>query len=160
MKIHYINLTNGIEAIKEHNLINYRFIRIQSTHCEQKRWDDILNNISDDFLMNVALGNECIVYDYGANKKISRAVWQGLEWIKFCLYKIWYDSNYKLEGRSNKSDNYFHEQFINLDKKTLKRIKYYRKFLSNKEINITSVTNSTSHDNDINFYKNILKGNN
>lgn len=37
MIYHFINLTNGIEAIEEHHLTDYRFIRIQSTACEQSR---------------------------------------------------------------------------------------------------------------------------
>ena len=40
--ISYINLTNGIEAIRKYNLSEYRFIRIPSTYCEQKLWNDIL----------------------------------------------------------------------------------------------------------------------
>ena len=77
--IHFINLSNGIKAITDYNLSDYRFIRLQSTTCEQKRWEEILLTISDDFLISLALGYHCIVYDYGANKNVPRDVWQGLK---------------------------------------------------------------------------------
>lgn len=77
----YVNLTNGIEAISQLNLSDYSFIRIQSTICEQKLWDRLIQDLDYDFLMNVALGNKCVVYDYGANKPIPRAIYQGLEFI-------------------------------------------------------------------------------
>lgn len=84
---HFINLTNGIQAIEDYKLSDYSFIRIQSTACEQKRFEEIVVTLSDDFLMSCAMGRNCIVYDYGANKTIPRAIWQGLEWVKFVLYK-------------------------------------------------------------------------
>lgn len=47
--------------------VDYRFIRIQSTLCEQKNWDRILQELDYDFLMHAAHGNEIIVYDFRAN---------------------------------------------------------------------------------------------
>ena len=72
----YINLTNGVEAISTLQG-DYRFIRIQSTVCEQKLWDRLIQDLDYDFLMNLALGHKCIVYDFGARKPIPRAVYQG-----------------------------------------------------------------------------------
>ena len=86
----YINLTNGIEAIPEYDLSQYSFIRIQSTACEQHLWDRLLQELDYDFLINVALGNECVIYDYGTRKPVPRAVYQGVEFIKFVLNKLWY----------------------------------------------------------------------
>lgn len=58
----YINLTNGVEAIPMLEFWNedYRFIRIQSTICEQKNWDRLIQDLDYDFLMNLALGHKCI----------------------------------------------------------------------------------------------------
>lgn len=153
--INYINLTNGIQAIKDYGLKEYRFIRIQSTHCEQKRWEDILNNLSDDFLMNVALGNKCIIYDYGAKKDTPRAIWQGLEFIKFILNKLWYNIDYTLVGRSKTSKNYFNS--IKINEKIIIKLCYYKKFLNGK-IDIQSITSGTDKDGKIDFYNNIIKG--
>lgn len=43
----YINLTNGVEAIPMLKFWNedYRFIRIQSTICEQKNWDRLIQDL-------------------------------------------------------------------------------------------------------------------
>ena len=72
MKFNYINLTNGIEAIPRLSG-NYKFIRIQSTICEQKLWDKLIQELDYDFLMNLALGNECIVYDFWSKKTYSKS---------------------------------------------------------------------------------------
>ena len=81
----YINLTNGIEGIEIYNITDYSFIRIQSSHLENKRYDLMINSLSDDLLMNLAIGNNCTIIDFGANKTVSRACWQGVEFIKFIL---------------------------------------------------------------------------
>lgn len=46
----YVNLTNGIEAISQLNLSDYSFIRIQSTICEQKLWDRLIQDLDYDSL--------------------------------------------------------------------------------------------------------------
>lgn len=143
---HYINLTQGLRAILEYNLTDYRYIRIQSTWCEQHHWSDILMTLSDDFLMNVALGHECIIYDYGAHRKVPRSIWQGLEWIKFVLYRIWYNVTYEVRGRLDKSaQQYFEEQYKLLSDKVKTRIKYFNQYTQGK-INIRSITDSTLED--------------
>jgi hypothetical protein len=147
----FINLTNGIQAIEDYNLKNLHFIRIQSTWCEQKEWERIILTISDDFLMYAALNVPCVVYDYGANKNIPRAIWQGLEWIKFVLTRVWYNTDYHIKSRGSKSmENYFNVELKRLSAIAYNRIAYYRKYLTNpvtKQFNIQAVTNSTDKDN-------------
>lgn len=154
--VNFINLTNGIEAIQEYNLKNWRAIRIQSCACEQKLWEDILNSLSDDFLLNVALGNKVIVYDYGANKEISRAVWQGLEWIKFVLYQGWIGEVYYPQGRAEPMKDYFQQVYYGLGKRVRKRLGYFKKFFNGK-IDIQSVTSSTIKDGNYELYVDMLK---
>jgi hypothetical protein len=154
MLIHYINLTNGIQAINDFKLVDYRFIRIQSTTCEQKRFAELIMTISDDFLLNAVLGNKLIVYDYGAGKEIPRAIWQGLEWIKFCLFRRWLNEVYVPEyPRSQRCLNYFHEQYAILGNRERTRLDYFKKFYMNKGINITSIQSSTQKDGDYLYYK-------
>lgn len=156
---HYVNLTNGIQAIKDYGLEDYSFIRIQSTACEQKLWDYILQDLSHDFLMNVALGNTCIVYDYGSrsDKGVPRAVWQGLEFIKFCLYKCWYDIKYPIKGRA-KDPIYFDYTYRNLKKRTKTKLKYFKKFASGS-ISIESRCEKTDKDGKKNWYVEVVKEN-
>ena len=71
----YLNLTNGIEALeclKPANLNASNLVRIQSTACEQKRWDFILQDLDYSFLMDIALGENVTVVDYSAKKENTR----------------------------------------------------------------------------------------
>lgn len=160
MRIDYINLTNGIEALL--NLPDdYHFIRIQSTICEQKNWDRLIQDLDYDFLMNVALGNEYYIYDYGARKPIPRAVYQGLEFLKYVLYRRWLSLEYKSnvvrrkDAKRNNCNDYFEKCYRNLKNRTLKKLDYFIPYVVG-EINIISVTSSTIHDGDKEYYKSIL----
>lgn len=162
--LHYVNLTNGIEAIPEIKG-DYRYIRIQSTACEQHLWDKIIQDLDYDFLMNLALGNECIVYDYGANKPISRAMYQGMLFIEYVLYKHWLGAEYvPLVRRNNNSEGqncerFFNNAYRNLDRKTIKKLNYFKLFIPKgmSEINIHTISRATSHDGDKLFYFNIIQ---
>lgn len=155
---HFINLTNGIQAIQDYKLTDYRFIRLQSTACEQKRWGEILNTLSDDFMVAAALGNNCIVYDYGANKNVPRAVWQGVEWVKFALLKRWHDMAYLPQGRAKSSGAYFAEVFASLDKKTKARLDYFGKYVSGP-LQISAKTAATDKDGNYSWYVDVLRHN-
>lgn len=160
---HYINLTNGIEAIPEYNLSHYSFIRIQSTACEQHLWDRLLQELDYDFFMNVALGIECVIYDYGTRKPVSRAVYQGVEFIKFVLNKFWYgvtDEVFITRSRNSAHKvnvtDYFNKAYYSLSEQTRTKLKYFQPFLGGK-VNIRCITSSTTHDNDKEFYAQILQ---
>lgn len=160
---HYINLTNGIEAIAQYNLPHYSFIRIQSTACEQHLWDKLILDLDYDFLMNVALGNDCIIYDYGTRKPVPRAIYQGIEFIKFVLNKFWYGvSDEVFITRSRNSahkvnvTDYFNKAYSSLAEQTKTKLKYFQSFLGGK-INIRCITSSTTHDNNKEFYAQILR---
>ena len=161
---HYVNLTNGIEAIP-HIDKSYRYIRIQSTACEQHLWDNIIQDLDYDFLMNLAIGNECIVYDYGANKPISRALYQGLLFVEYVLYKHWLKVDhipllkrgYNSEGIN--CERFFSKAYFGLEKRTLKKLDYFKAFIPNdmNKIKICVISRATSHDGDKSFYFNILQ---
>lgn len=155
----YLNLTNGIEFL-ENKLMHtrvYDFIRIQSTACEQKRWDFILQDLDYGFLMDIALGYNVYVVDFGANKETSRAVYQGIEFIKYVLNRRWLNNITIPKVRGNDCANYFDECYRNLDKRTLKKLDYFKKFLLTETINLYGQSQSTSKDGDYEYYKNILK---
>lgn len=160
---HYINLTNGIEAIPVINE-NYSYIRIQSTICEQKLWDRLIQDLDYDLLMNLAIGNECIIYDFGANKPISRAVYQGLEFLKYVLNKRWLNKEYKTNvvkskntSRINCCNKYFEECYLKLEDRTKKKLDYFIPYVITDNIKLNSITRGTNHDNDKEYYRNILK---
>lgn len=163
MKFDYINLTNGIEAIPMLDR-GYKFIRIQSTICEQKNWDRLIQELDYDFLMNLALGNECIIYDFGARKPVSRAVYQGAEFIKYVLYRRWLNKEYisnvnrsKNTCRKNNCNDYFEKCYQNLKDRTKKKLDYFLSYINTNEIRLICVTDCTKHDGDKEFYKNVLQ---
>lgn len=153
----FINLSNGIEAIHDFDLhlSNVRFLRIQSTACEQKRWEHILLDLSPDFLLLSSLGKIVVVYDFGAKKDVSRAIWQGLEWIKYVFSRSWLKKEYSLTGRAKSMGNYFYNEYRFLSKNTKSMLDYYGKY-SVGLIDIKGISLPTCHDGDVLYYRDIL----
>ena len=129
MKVNYLNPTNGIESIPMLRFWNedYRFIRKQSTICEQKNWDRLIQDLDYDFLMNIAISNKCYIYDYGARKPIPRAVYQGVEFIKYVLHKRWLNEEYLTDCNRSSGEHirrdcnsYFESCYRNLEDRTKK----------------------------------------
>jgi hypothetical protein len=155
---YYLNLTNGIEFLdrQPNNDYQYSFIRIQSTACEQKRWDFILQDLDYDFLMHLALGTHCVVVDYSAHKKVPRSLYQGIEWVKFVLNKVWLNKKYTPFVKQFNTTEYFEKMYKTLNKATLKKLKYFKYFLNTDKINLSTIPGHTSHDGQKQFFKNIL----
>ena len=155
--INYINLTNGIEYLPE--LKNYNFIKIQSSICEMKKWNYLLQDLDNNFLMNLALGNKCIIYDCSNKKQIPRSFYQGLEFIKYVLNLIWFNKNYIPIVNTINCSKYFYNEYKKLDKRIKKKIKYYKKFLMTDKLNINIISKKTNLDGKYNIYKKILEDN-
>lgn len=162
MRVVYVNLTNGIEAIPQIQE-PYRFIRIQSTICEQKNWDRLIQELDYDFLMNIAVGNEVVVYDYGARKPIPRAIYQGMEFIRYVLNRRWYGRVYRTDiSRTNQvhirkgCDAYFEQCYLGLEDRTKKKLDYFKPFLLIDEVRISTVSFPTVHDGDKRYYREVL----
>ncbi|MDR0926303.1 MAG: hypothetical protein LBO69_00870 [Ignavibacteria bacterium] len=156
----FINLTNGIEALERYGLAldAVHFVRIQSTYCENHSWDKMLQTLDSDFLMWLALGYECVVYDFGAGNETSKAAYYGLEWLKYVLERRWFGREYipLLKGRNVVTEQ-FHKYYRELDKKTKRQMDYYKKFLMTEELHLTAVTAATMHDNQPEYYCEILR---
>lgn len=155
---YYLNLTNGIEFLEKNNIQNLQFVRLQSTACEQKRWEFILQDLDYSFYLNLAIGNTCIIIDYSARKQVPRSIYQGLEWIKFVLYKVWYGIDYIPFVNGNNCEKYFEQQYMCIKKsKAIKKVKYFKKFLNSNNIKIDVITGNTNNDSKHQYYFNILK---
>ena len=85
MIVKYLNLTNGLEYLDE--IDEYKLVRIQSTICEQKNWNKLIQDLDYNFLFDLAQGNTVEIYDTSSNKKISRALYQGVEFIRYVLLR-------------------------------------------------------------------------
>ena len=159
--IYYLNLTNGLERLDRGpaDQHQWRFLRLQSTWCEQKLWEDIIwSSVSDDLLFNLAVGNLCIVVDYGARKQEPRAVWQGLEWVKFVLHMRWYGVRYEPTGRCETAGKYFYDQYCRMGPRTAAKLDYFKPFLYGYDvIRLAALRESTMHDGDKDYYANLVK---
>lgn len=157
MRKHFVNLTNGIEAIRQFNLQDYAFLRIQSTACEQKRWPFILDDLDANFLMSLALGHTCIIYDYGHNGK-PRSLWQGCEWIRYALERRWYGRTIRPSVHGHNVGAYFDACYSRLPDTTLRRLDYFGKFASGGAVNIEIVWGKTYLDGKYHTYAGLLEG--
>lgn len=157
----FINLTNGIEAIEEYNLdINsVHFLRIQSSHVEEHKWELILNQLDHNFIISLALGYNCVVYDYGAQCDFSKAIYFGLEWVRYFLNRRWFNQIIRPKIKDKFVDEYFEAEYGKISKKTKKRIDYYKSYLITDNIYLEGITKSTNNDNNIEYYRSIISRN-
>ncbi len=152
---HYINLSNGIEVLLREFWSQLNVIRIQSTKLELGQMEDVIYDLDYDFLLHLALGYHVTVYDFtkrGRNKQ-PRAIWQGLEWIKFVLNRVWFDRETKCE---NGMHVHFISEYCKLSRKTKAKIKYFKKFLKTDHLRLEAVTDLTMNDGNYCFYSEVL----
>ena len=155
-----LNLTTGLEHLADSNLHsllqNPQFVRLQSTYCELAHWEKFLQDVDYNLLMKLAIGKTCVVLDCTSRKlkgNVSRACWQGLAWLEYCLNRIWFDREITLDQGMHV---HFKREYHKLSKCTLKRFKYFRKFLKCDKIDLRHYCIATDHDGDIEFYQKIV----
>lgn len=85
VNVEYANLTNGLLCAPP----DARITRLQSTHCEQKRWNDVIEYVGVDLLASLARGDEVIVHDRSERDRVPRAIWQGLSWVRYAAHRAW-----------------------------------------------------------------------
>jgi hypothetical protein len=154
---HFINLTNGISALNTFTSVkDWHFIRILSTHCESKQWGKILQYLDNDFLLYLSLGYNCYVYDYSHHGKMSRACYQGIEWVRYALNKNWFKKEIRVNMNGTNCKEYFRKEYKKLDRPTINKLKYFKKFLNTKKIRIQIISGHTSHDGDYSYFREIL----
>lgn len=178
MEKHFLNLTNGIEAVNfnDFNIKELNFMYVASTTIERKNWIKLFQDLDHNFLFNLSIGNKVIFYDFGTNRKNSKTCYLGINLIRYVLTRFWLGENddnlcYRNTRSSNDKlsevsyfNNIYESLFIydmNRDKVNLKTKlkKYKNKFLITKSINLTYISRSTTHDGDYEFYKKTIKEN-
>jgi len=152
-KVYYLNLTNGLEFCSLYP--NHKYVRIQSTYCEGKFWQRIIQDLDYDFLLNIVSGKKVIVVDASGKKNIPRSLYQGIPWIEYVLSRRWLHKVIKSKVKGIPCGEYFEEQYKNLSRPTKKKLDYVKKFLNSNlsEIKIKCISYSTKHDGDYSFYK-------
>ena len=146
---YYVNLSSGIGWITylDTSKADYKFIRIQSTACEQKRWWELINDLDYNFLVDIAQGEHVVVCDFSSHHEVSRACWQGLEWIKYVLNRYWLMKNYTPTCRNHNCTKYFkemYEQKSDIKEATLKRLGFVLKITTPMIVDLNYVCTQSS----------------
>lgn len=131
--IHYTNLSRGILCPHQDWLDGEgypkKWVRIQSTQCEQKLWADVLKTLGPQFYMDVASGERVMVHDHSERDRESRAMWQGLSWIRFALNREWFGKETHSVVRNGCNVTpYWKRAFNNLSRPDRAQLKYYGSF--------------------------------
>lgn len=161
----FVNLTNGIEAIPslDHS---WEICRIQSTTIEKENWPLLFADLDHNLLFRLAIGEECIIYDFGAGRKNTKVVYIGIPLIAALLERAWFDrvpylwdQKYNVEKQYKSACKRVLERADNKIAQHAKRkLGYYKRYLSVKDrsIKLFGVSKETSHDGDIDYYRNIV----
>mmetsp|Transcript_37715 Transcript_37715/g.60545 ORF Transcript_37715/g.60545 Transcript_37715/m.60545 type:complete len:315 (-) Transcript_37715:38-982(-) len=166
---YFINLTDGIEVLHElpnlgipRNEIN--FVRIMSSHCEANDFEGVLLSLDHNLMTHLALGHVCLVYDLGSRdldwpngiKGVSRAIWWGIEWIRYALSRCWRLQVCQPVLRGEKVSELFGSRYLRLSKKVKKKMRYYRLILRCERVLLFGVFRRTVHDGEREFYRDLL----
>ena len=134
----YLNLTAGLEFILRNKIeltSEVVFVRLRSSHIEQKAWNKFFYAFPDDLLLHLALGYECIILDASANRGgRSKIVRIGVPVAKYILSRIWFGKEV-IPKRIGK--DYLERIYRMLRKDTKAKLKYYRSFLMTDEVKLT-----------------------
>ena len=155
---HFINLSGGIEAIGD---FDFEFVRIQSTDCEHKmgppQWEAILTELDANFLMALARGDECRVYDSSAEGESHAQTW-GLAWIRFALNVAWFGRiTQPVVDGEDASKLFTRLWWKHMGKRTKRKILYFGNFVETKDIKLEAVSVKAKHDGDWPYYRKALK---
>lgn len=172
--VFYVNESNGIQAlpILSSRGILARFCYIKSTHFEGKHTNRAICELPLDFLMSCAIGDDILVIDYGTRKDRSRAVYQGVPFLKYALDRIWLDrepDSVRIFPRSNDRESgvetiaSFRKWFDLIGKKQEGKLLPFRDIArdnlrgTNEGVKLAGASAATTHDGDKLFYARIKR---
>lgn len=137
--IDFINLSSGLAWLDlPQGPRDFRLVRIQSTACEQKRWSFIIEDLSYEFLIRAARGDTCRVWDTSARKEVSRAIYQGLPWIRYASERRWLGISRPAFVKGCNAEGYFDQCFRHLSDRAKGKLDYTGKFLATTEVRLES----------------------
>ncbi len=140
MEKHFINLTNGLEWVKE--LPTFEFVRIESTAIERNDWTRIYRDLDANFLMCLALGYDCHFYDCGTNRERSKTVSTGIPMVKAMLIGFWlHNEPWRAETKQEQDAK--------------RKLTYFKRYLNTDRIRLTGHSKLTTRDGDKEFYRSI-----
>lgn len=161
----WLNLTNGVEMLPFMGYCGdyFKFCRFRSCSFEQKHWSDAIADMPDDMLINLALGNQQSIIDFGANRPCSRALRQGIPIAIRRISLSWgldVDEHMWIFGRNGKPirvDDEFAKEAMRLDNKQKSRLDYFKRFVDTDRLLMDIICAPTNHDGDYELHSDIVK---
>lgn len=152
--IYFYNLTNGLE-VKITDLNQHpHLVRIQSSHVESKAWDRLFQQLSDELLFYLAIGEQCIIIDGSPNPNHSHISRIAVPVIQYVLTRLWLKE--KL-APAMIDDEYLERIYRSLDQSTKRKLKYYRKFLLTDEVKLNCYVFPNCKDGKYDWFKEKIK---
>lgn len=132
----YLNLTNGVAACRCYDPGAYApsILRIQSTVCEQKMWDTLVLQTSDDFFYHLANNGYVEVHDVSERDRLTRALWQGLPALAYMAERAWtgrVPRPFIMSRDGSKTTSvgdYWDKVWHRIKPATIKKLNYYGRF--------------------------------
>lgn len=131
---HWINLSRGV-GCADHTGRHVQYMRLQSTWCEQRRWDDILWTIPTGFYVDISDGSgNVVVHDQSERQRTPRALWQGLRFVEIACCKSWGYKIPELVEANNSRGGKAMDQYLlgvwdwEISDRTKTLLGYYKKF--------------------------------
>ena len=163
----WVNLTAGVEvlpAMEPDLLPSLHFTRIRSTHCERAEWDALIRDLDNSLLFQLARGFRVVLVDCGSARDdgCSRALWQGLEFVRFVLSRRWLDHStdacadgVNIHGAD--MTRHFASAEHNLSEVAKRKVDYYKKFAGPARehgggVRLHGLACPSHHDGDDGFY--------
>ncbi|KAL6748300.1 hypothetical protein V8C86DRAFT_2882099 [Haematococcus lacustris] len=166
---HFVNLTNGVEALPmlQDLGLSFSYVRLQSTACEQQRYEQLMMSLDANLLMALAVGHCTLVYDAGSRIPewgVPRAVWQGLTFARWALTRLWLGPEAATVCgalvKGHNTTGIFEMYLDNFSGSTKKHLKYFSKWLPEtglRSLRLHGVYRATRHDSDTSFHRSLVR---
>lgn len=139
--LHFANLSRGLlcEHLGDVAITDIRYCRIQSTSCEQKRWGDVIAGAGPELLMAMAQGMQIHVHDVSERNRETRAMWQGLAFLRRACETLWHLEPTPVVGRGGLlMQDYFDHAIRNLSTHDRRQIRHFRSHVDTTRIHVVS----------------------
>lgn len=167
MRKHYINLSNGVEALSEVQASGepWAFVRFRSTTIERSNWGVLLGReLCDDLLMHLALGFDCVLHDRGTLRPLSKTCYFGVPLVAYTLDRFWFGALSQSQhlgprgGPGPDRSLLFQEIYRQVIEEKgpqggilRERLSYFRRFLACDRVTFSVSSKSTARDGDRSF---------
>lgn len=174
MRRHYLNLSNGLEALYDVRAPGepWAVCRIRSTTLEHEDWTGLLMvDLDADLLLHLALGVTCVLHDRGTRRPLSKTQYLGTHLVVYLLERYWFGhapSAVMTHGPNGGPGPDRAAEFAVIYEQTIaapnatagmvrKRLDYFGQFAAGKTVWFLAAGGATTHDGDKAFYQGLAR---